>query len=363
MQSLLLDMTFGANERGIILFGFEIYYYALCIVSGMLLATFLSGVLMKRRNMSSDFVITLFVFCIPAALICTRLFYCITDGMPIREWFSWRSIREGGLSVIGGVLGGVGMGYIVCRVKKVEFFRAADCVVVTIGIAQAMGRWGNFFNMEVYGGVVSNPSLQWFPFAVPVSPYADGGIAAFSDPNATWHYAFFFYEILLNLTGFAILFTAAWFRKQKPNGILTFSYFIWYGVVRSVMEPLRDPQFILSGGGIPWSEVFSFLLIGLGVIGILCLLIRNFKREGSFVGSKRGDPYGISAYLTPYKDDTPYYSKINMFGANYPKKPPKGKKAIEAMLNEPLEGTEEEQEKPSEQPSDREGGDGGEAKK
>ena len=106
MLSLLAAETplFGANERGIILFHFEIYYYALCIVSGIILATFLSALLMKRRNMSTDFIFTLFIFCISSALICARLYYCITSWMNIRYWFAWSSIREGGLSVIGGVL-------------------------------------------------------------------------------------------------------------------------------------------------------------------------------------------------------------------------------------------------------------------
>ena len=93
-----------------------------------------------------------------------------------------------------------------------------------------------------------------------------------------------------------------------------------------VMEPLRDPTYILSAGGIPWSEVFSILMAGLGIIAILVLLIVNFKREGSFTGSRKGDPCGITHFLTPYKDNKPYYSKINMFGANYPPAPSKEKK-------------------------------------
>ncbi len=316
---------FGANERGIILFHFEIYYYALCIVSGILLATFLSALLMKRRNMSSDFIFTLFIFCIPSALICARLFYCITSGMNITRWFSWDSIREGGLSILGGVIGGVGAGLIVCLVRKVNFFRAADCVVVTILVAQAMGRWGNFFNKEVYGAAVADESMQWFPFAVPVSPSGNVfGIGSFSDIASTWHYAFFFYEMLLNLIGFALLFTAAWFWDKKPNGLLMCSYFVWYGLVRSIMEPLRDPSFILNGGGVPWSFVTSILMIVGGLAGIGILLFFNYRKEGALIGSKNGDPCGITDYLTPYKDDIPYYSKINMMGKNYPPRPAKG---------------------------------------
>ena len=176
-------------------------------------------------------------------------------------------------------------------------------------------------------GVVEDPALQWFPFAVPISSLTNVyGIGSFSDPNATWHYAFFFYESVINLIGWAILFTFTWFRKSKPNGISTCLYFVWYGTVRSVMEPLRDPEFILNAGGVPWSLLFSILMVGLGIAAILLLMIFNFRREKAFIGSRVGDPCALTNYMTPYKDDKPYYSKINMFGDKYPPKPVNQKK-------------------------------------
>ena len=72
---------------GITIGSFTIYYYAIIIVCGILTATCLSALLMKRRNMSPDFIFTLFIFCIPTALICARLYYCIKDGMNIADWF------------------------------------------------------------------------------------------------------------------------------------------------------------------------------------------------------------------------------------------------------------------------------------
>ena len=323
MASSLLAASFGANNRGIIIFGFEIYYYAICIVCGMIGAAALSALLMKRRNMSPDFIFLLFVVCIPSAVICARLFSCLTDpNLGLARFFEF---RDGGLSITGGVLGGVLAGFVVCRIKKISFLRAADCVVINILIAQALGRWGNFFNGEVYGAEVTDPAKQWFPLAVPISPNASsvGGIGGFSDPNATWHYAFFFYESMVNLIGWAILFTLAWKFDKKPNGVLTALYFVWYGTVRAVMEPLRDPSFILDRGGVMWSEVFAILMAGLGVCAVLALLILNFRKEKSFFGSRVGEPSGICEYLTPYKDDPPYFSKINLYGAKYPPAPPK----------------------------------------
>lgn len=339
MGTLLLadNPLFGAaaNGRGFYFFGLEIYYYAICIVTGMILAAILSGLLMKRRNMSPDLIYTLFIFCIPTALICARLYYCITKPLPFSEWIH---VRDGGLSIIGGVIGGVTAGLVVCKVKKINFLRAADCVVVTILFAQAIGRLGNYFNQEVFGGVVTNPSLQWEPFAV------------YIEARGEWHYAFCFYEMFINLIGFGLLYSAAWFWNKKPNGVFTFAYFLWYGIVRTIMEPLRDPSDILSGGGIPWSLVTSILYIVFGAVGIGVLLYLNYRKEGALWGSKTGDPCGITEYLTPNKDEAPYFSKINVLGANYPPKPPKeerGEKTSDAE-EKPADGNAEDSAPPEE---------------
>ena len=90
---------------GITVFGFKIYAYAIIIVCGMIAAFFVISLLFRRRNMSSDLFLTIFCITLPVAIVTTRLFYCITDGMPVSEWFSITSIREGGLSIIGGILG------------------------------------------------------------------------------------------------------------------------------------------------------------------------------------------------------------------------------------------------------------------
>ena len=331
LSLLAKNPLFGVapDGRGLYIFGLEIYYYALCIVAGMLIAATLSALLMKRRNMSPDFIYLLFIVCIPTAIIGARLFSCLTDkDLGIKRFFEF---RDGGMSITGGVIGGVGAGFLVCLIKKVDFFRAADCVVINILIAQAIGRWGNFFNAEVYGPTITNPALQWFPFAVPIKGGLSGLQALQNPEGAKWVCAFFFYEMLWNLLGWALLFTFAWFRKSKPNGILTCLYFVWYGTIRMIMEPFHPIEYqlgvdSLTGKGTPTSEVFAVLMVGLGIAGCLALMIYNFLKEGKFVGSKKGDPCGITNYLTPYKNDKPYFSKINMFGSNYPPRPAKGER-------------------------------------
>ncbi len=288
MSNLLLNPS-------ITIFGFEIYYYAICIVTGMLISAFLSALLMRRRNISYDNIFILFIICIPSAIVGARIFYCVTDGMPLNQWLN---IRNGGLSILGGLIGGIGAGFFVCLFKKLNFFRMADCVVPTIPLAQAIGRWGNYFNGEVYGKEVTNELLQFFPFAVEI--------------GNEWHYALFFYESAINLVWFALLFYVAWNYAFKPHGVLTFSMIGFYGIVRTIMEPLRDEDFILGGTDAMYSQMMSILMIILGVGMIVLLLILNKRKEGKFVGSAVGDPYGIREFIKCYDTDEPKYDKWNL---------------------------------------------------
>lgn len=293
------------EQPGIHIGGFTIYAYALIIVSGMLAAFCVISLLFKRRNMSTDLFLTYFVICLPISIVTTRLFYCVTDGLPFSEWFSWQSIRRGGLSIIGGILGGTASIAAVSYFKKVNFLRVGDCVAVGLLLAQSIGRWGNFVNQEVYGGVVTNSALQFFPIAVYIENIGE------------WHYAFCVYESLVTLTAAILLFINAWKNPKKPNGLNVACYFIVYGLVRSIMEPLRDSAFIL-GDSVPWSFVMSLCMLVGGVVMLVLLLYFNKKKEGRFFGSEKGDPYGISAYIGDTKDEKAYFNSVNVMCKIYP---------------------------------------------
>ena len=302
---MYLSSLLWPNHPYVQIFGLEIYWYAIIIVIGMIAAFVVISLLFKRRNMSTDLFLTFFCIGLPVAIVFTRLFYCITDQMPISEWFNFESIRNGGLSIIGGIIGGAISILAVCYFKKVNFFRVGDCVAVGLLLAQAIGRWGNFVNQEVYGAEVVNEALQFFPFAV------------YIESTDSWHYAFFFYESLVTFTAAILLFINAWKNGKKPNGINTAGYFIVYGLTRSIMEPLRDSNFIL-GDTVPWSMVMSIVMFVAGVALLVVLLYLNKKKEGSYIGSVNGDAYGIAEYVRDSKTETAYFSEINMMCAVYP---------------------------------------------
>ena len=318
-----------ADGPAVNIFGLKIYAYALIIVSGMIAAFFVISLLFRRRNISKDLFLTYFCILLPFALLTTRLFYCITSGMHISEWLDPSSIRSGGLSIIGGILGGAVGVAVLSYIKKVSFFRVGDCIVVGLLIAQAIGRWGNFANQEVYGKEVTSTALQFFPFAVYIN---EGGscldtfrltfaklFGTQTDiSGGTWHYAFFFYESFFNLLTAILLFINAWKNPKKPNGVNVAIYFIHYGLIRSIMEPLRDSDYILQGGGVPWSLVTSLLLLLAGVGLLVYLLYNNKKKEGKLFGSLNGDEYGITAFIKDGKDEVATMDKINIMCKIYP---------------------------------------------
>jgi prolipoprotein diacylglyceryltransferase len=162
----------------------------------------------------------------------------------------------------------------------------------------------------VFGRLVTNEALQFFPIAVHIT---DSYIA----PEG-WYYAFFFYESMVTLTAAILMFIHAWKNPKKPNGINTACYFIVYGLTRSIMEPLRYQEFILSEGAIPWSFVFSILLFVFGVSLLTYVLLTNVKKEGKLLGSANGDPYGISKFIGDTKDEVAYFDKVNVMCSIYP---------------------------------------------
>ena len=124
-------------DRSFSVFGFEIYYYAVCIVCGIILATVVCALLFRRRNIPTDWVIDLLLCILPLGIIGARTFYCLTDPTTsMADWFS--KFREGGLSIIGGVCGGALGVVLFCLIHKINFLRVADCLVPGVILAQGI---------------------------------------------------------------------------------------------------------------------------------------------------------------------------------------------------------------------------------
>ena len=130
------------------------------------------------------------LFALPCAIVGARVYYCIFNG--VSSFLEIFEVWKGGLAIYGGIIGGFLGLLLCCKIKKYSLAKACDLAAPCLILGQAIGRWGNFFNQEVYGAKITDPALQWFPFGVLLN-------------NGEWHYALFFYECIINIIIFIVL--------------------------------------------------------------------------------------------------------------------------------------------------------------
>lgn len=235
-------------------FGLDVMWYGLLIGGGFLLATLISYQRAPRHDIRPDFILDLIIWMIPAAVIGARAYYVI---------FSWDNyagnlakifdIRGGGLAVHGGLLLCFFVGYFVCRHYKQGFVKTADLVAVSIPLAQAIGRWGNFFNEEAHGG----------PTGLPWAQIIDG----------IGYHPTFLYE---SIWCFCLFWFLLWFdnHKRSFDGQIISLYMILYSVERFFVEGLRTDSLMIG-------PLRQAQLISLGLIAAGIALYVFFKRRNS----------------------------------------------------------------------------------
>ncbi|MBO7378064.1 MAG: prolipoprotein diacylglyceryl transferase [Clostridia bacterium] len=261
------------SHNFISIFGFHIYFYAIAITFGMIVCVLTAIPLFKRRGENPDFLLDLMIGVIPCSIILARLFYVLfgIDEFIIGGKFDFMqalNIRDGGLAIYGGVAGGALGIFIVCKIRKKSTTKIFDFGAVMLPLGQAIGRWGNYFNQEVYGAV--DPLGRGLPISVYIQNYGE------------YHYALFLWESIANLILFGLLFYFLFNYKGKRNGYTTSFYFMGYGLIRLIMEPMRDPRFNLplfgiEGLGMWWTSLA--LIIG-GISIFTVIFIKDFKACG-----------------------------------------------------------------------------------
>jgi phosphatidylglycerol---prolipoprotein diacylglyceryl transferase len=249
----------------------RVYWYAVLILSGAVLAYYISRYFAMKDGVKGETIENIFFVAFPSGLIGTRIWYVLSNLDQMNPWYRAFFLWEGGLAIQGGIIfGGIATYYFITRIqKKVSFLKALDYILPNVLIAQAIGRWGNFFNQEVYGACVPRTQLSFLPDFILDQMAGGGGIACAVTQVAQ---PLFLYEGLLNLAGFILI--SLVLRKywtKRPVGVLGSLYFIHYGIVRAVLEPLRNPIFIMEIASIPTSLVtaIGFVIFGALLIGYL----------------------------------------------------------------------------------------------
>lgn len=233
------------NRYAFEIFGIQIAWYGIIIASAMFIGALLLMKVGKKHGYKEDDILDLVLVVLPSAIVFARLYYVLFEWSYYSQHLNHiLAFREGGLAIHGGIIGGLLGGYVVCKVKKLNFGDLADMVAIPLILGQAIGRWGNFINQEAHGG----------PTDLPWGIMVDGVKV----------HPTFLYESLWNLIVFGILvFT---FKKRKFYGEHFVKYLMLYSVGRFLVEGLRTDSLMI--GPLRIAQVVSLVSILLGAIFI-----------------------------------------------------------------------------------------------
>ncbi len=222
-------------------FQFDVQWYAVFILTGIVFAGFIAYYEFKRYKIDTEILFDGLLFGILFSIIGARLWWVLFNLSSIHSIGDVFAIQSGGLAIHGAIIVMFIFVYIFTKRKKLSFWWLLDVVAPGFLIGQAMGRWGNFMNGELYGPAVDN--LNYLPQFISGQMYIHG----------SYHIPTFLFESVWNLIGLIILLIL---RRKKifKTGDLIGSYFIWYGLIRIPMELLRlqgDPYDPLP---LPWLD-------------------------------------------------------------------------------------------------------------
>ncbi|MGT2757289.1 prolipoprotein diacylglyceryl transferase [Streptococcus ovuberis] len=232
----------------------QIRWYALCILLGLMLAVYLAMREAPRKKINPDQILDFILLAFPLAILGARAYYVI---------FSWDQYKDnlgeifaiwnGGIAIYGGLITGALVMYWFSQRHFINSWDFLDIAAPGVLLAQALGRWGNFFNQEAYGTAVSN--LDYLPAFIREQMFIDG----------SYRMPTFLYESLWNLFGFAVIMAVrhrGFLKRSEPTAF----YLVWYGIGRFIIEGLRTDS--LMFGSLRVSQWVSLVLIviGLGLV-------------------------------------------------------------------------------------------------
>ncbi len=250
------------------LFGLDIAWYSLLMMTAVAVGILLAMREEKRLGLPRDTILNFALLAIPLGVVGARLYYVAFTwnryadnlGEIFRVW-------NGGLAIYGAVLGGLLAAFIITRSGKVKLSTLLDACAPSLVLGQAIGRWGNYANMEAYGARVYEEAMQFFPFAVEVPI---GGVWY-------WHMATFFYEFVWCMVVFIVLMLMR--KKTKRSGDTLCWYLLLYCAGRTVIEGLRDDSLLLNvaAAQIRVSQILS-AVVCLGVLIVFFVRLASRKK-------------------------------------------------------------------------------------
>lgn len=253
---------------------FSIAYYGIIISLGMLCGYLMAVFQAKRTGQDKEMYLDLALWDIVFAVIGARIYYVI---------FSWDyysqnpgeilNIRGGGLAIYGGVIAGVITTFVFSKIRQVPFLRLADTACTGLLVGQIMGRWGNFFNREAFGGYTDSLfAMQIRMSDVNTSYITDelyNNVVSYNGIDYIQVHPAFLYESVWNICVLAVILVFT--KHRKYDGQLFLIYLLGYSAGRVWIEGLRTDQLVLFGTGIAVSQLLS------GVLAVIAATVLIYK--------------------------------------------------------------------------------------
>ena len=254
-----LGWKFNVNDS-IPLFGdYSIKWYGLLIAIGFLLAILYGLKRSEEFGIDPDRMIDVALLTVPVAFLGARLYYVFfSDSLAdyLADPVSILRVWEGGLGIYGGIIVAFLFGPLMCKLRKVKIWAMFDLTALGFLIGQAIGRLGNFFNQEAFGG---NTNLPW---AMTGDVIQAGYNGSGYDPTLPVHPTFL-YESLLCIVGFVLLHILSKRVIRRFDGMIFCGYLVWYGAGRFLIESLRTDS--LMAGTMRTSQLVAIIAVALGV--------------------------------------------------------------------------------------------------
>ena len=275
-------MTFFPDGKTFVQIGsFSIAWYAICIITGAFIAYKLGQYNFKKIGYNKEILSDYFFGLMITGVLGARLWYVI---------FMWNELyaenpleiimfRHGGLAIQGGIFVGLIFSWWYFKKHKIDFMVAADAIMPGVLIAQALGRWGNFFNREAFGGYTDGLfAMRYIKDQVSnISPEVLEHTVTVNGVEYIQVHPTFLYESLWNLCWLIFLILL---RKHKRfDGQIGALYIIGYGLGRVWIEGLRTDQLLIGHTGIAVSQVLSAVLIAAGIIVYIWLGRKNTLKK------------------------------------------------------------------------------------
>lgn len=251
----LFNLELNLDPIAFHLFGIPVYWYAILIVASLILALALCKKKEGLFEISYEDILDLSIYLIPIAFVCARLYYIIFNLSYYTSFERIINIKDGGLAIYGGIIGGVITIYFFCKKRNISVLNLIDYLVPLLALGQSIGRWGNFINVEAYG---AQTNLPW-------------KMGIFTDSGIQYVHPTFFYESIVTLFLFILLTKLS--KKRKFKGEIACWYLVIYSFARFWIEGLRIDSLML--GSFRISQIVSALLFCLFTV----LLIINLKKQ------------------------------------------------------------------------------------